>query len=412
MSVARWLRRNDPAGTSIYILLHRETSNDDLAQALAQNPFVTEVHMDLVGVQQTDWDSLMRVIATRANLEKVKLWDTVRAERRHAPAALVCALLHAIQRNTAIRNVQLQWLCLPTNISTFLDNASSITSFCLDKCDMESSDGQQGARSLAAALQRNTNIETLRLMWLKDIYAVPILEVLGSNTSVKTFVFTPVFDPNVVATSHALQRLLESTTSIQKFELRHKTFRERLFHPIAQGIVNSECVSELKFWSVGFQDRESFAQLRSILQNKRNLTSLCLHECRFGGGQVHEDIVSLVSQPDSLLRCFEFESCRTRSLEFLERVFPRIPFEALLRAIEKSKLERFKIGRIETPHQLQTLTQSIPSMRIRELEVTFWGQLGQEPADPRQNLLLAIKNNFSLRSVKGEIARQRFVRDC
>ena len=42
-------------------------------------------------------------------------------------------------------------------------------------------------------------------------------------------------------------------------------------------------------------------------------------------------------------------------------------------------------------------------MRIRELEVTFWGQLGQEPADPRQNLLLAIKNNFSLRSVKGDI---------
>ena len=42
-------------------------------------------------------------------------------------------------------------------------------------------------------------------------------------------------------------------------------------------------------------------------------------------------------------------------------------------------------------------------MRIRELEVAFWGQLGQEHANLRQNLLLAIKNNFSLRSVKGEI---------
>ena len=78
----------------------------------------------------------------------------------------------------------------------------------------------------------------------------------------------------------------------------------------------------------------------------------------------------ILLRPDSLLRCFEFENY-DMSLETLESVFPRIPFEALLRAIEKSKLERFKIGTIQTQQQLQTLTQSIPSMKLKELEVVF-----------------------------------------
>ena len=113
----------------------------------------------------------------------------------------------------------------------------------------------------------------------------------------------------------------------------------------------------------------------------------------------------MLSRPDSPLRCFEFRSGRPS----LEGFFPRIPFQALLRAIEKSKLERFSIGKMNTLQQLQTLTQSIPSMHIRELDVVVdWIRL-RGSANTRQNLLLAIrnllqafKNNFSLRSVKTE----------
>ena len=86
-----------------------------------------------------------------------------------------------MQQNTAIRNVELGWLRLPTDISTFVDNASSITSFSLCNCDMEPAEREQGTRDLAAALQRNTNIETLELFRLDDIYTVPILERLGSK---------------------------------------------------------------------------------------------------------------------------------------------------------------------------------------------------------------------------------------
>ena len=65
------------------------------------------------------------------------------------------------------------------DISMFVDTASSITSFSLDGCDMEPSEREQGTRILAAALQRNTNIETLELGELEDIYAVPILRGLA-----------------------------------------------------------------------------------------------------------------------------------------------------------------------------------------------------------------------------------------
>jgi len=179
---------------------------------------------------------------------------------------------------------------------------------------------------------------------------------------------------------------------------------------IAQAIINSESVSELKFLQCRFHGQNSIAQLRSILQNKRNLTSLCLHGCSFGGAQVHEDIISILSRPDSLLQCFEFQSHNS-----LEEEFPGVQYKNLLQGVEKSKLERFQIGTIRTQHQLQTLTQSTPSMKIDELEVVFADAVDEDSDDEdeagselsretiKQGLLQAVKNNFSLHTVKGEI---------
>ena len=395
MSVVQRLRQNDPAETRIHIDLRIEPSDADLAEALEQNPFVAEIEFNLYSEyseQRADyWNSLRRVIATRANLETVKL----RSARRNNPAGLVRAFLQAIQQNTAIQRVMLLWLRLPTDISAFLNSASSITSFGLHGCEMEpAAEREQGASDLVAALQRNANIKSLELGMLEDIYTIPILEGLRLNTAVKTFTFSS-FVPFSDAASRAVQHLLDSTALIQRFELRNEpTISESLFRPIAQGIIKSECVSELKFSSCRFEDQSSIAPLQSILLNKRNLTSLCLDACHFGGGQVHEDIISMLLRPGSLLRCFEFQS-----LGSLEGV----PFESLLRATEKSKLEQFKIGSIQSQQQLQTLTGSIPLMRIKELEVTFAGQILRENANARQNLLLAIKKNFSLRSAKGGI---------
>ena len=342
MSIVEELRQNDPARKSIRIDLHYERSDADLAQALEQNPFVTDIVLNLHNVQQTDWNSFLRVIAMRANLGKVELRDTPGSpEDRTAPAALVRSILRAIQQNTAIRIVELTWLRLPTDISTFLDNASSITSFCLDTCNMDPAERQQGARDLAAALQRNTNIETLKLIRMEDIYIIPILEGLRSNTSVKTFMFSAATHFSDAA-SHALQRLLDSTTLIRRFELMGLPCHGDRFRPLARAITDSDSLSELKLYACAFTDGEAEAPFRSILQNKRNLTALCLQYCNFGGGRVHEDIISILSRQDSLLRCFEFHGS-------LERAFPGVQFRNLLQAIQRSKLERFQIGTISTP---------------------------------------------------------------
>ena len=380
-----------------------EPSDAALAQALEQNPFVTDIVVNVDREQRANWHSLLGVIATRANLEEVRLHDAIPAERRNTSAGLVRAFLRAIQQNNSIRSIELLWLRLPIDISTYVDTASSITMFILCDCDMEPAEREQGTRSLALALQRNTNIEILRLSRLEAIYAVPILEVLGSNVSLKTFVFSPPPSRHVSdASAHALHQLLKSTTSIQIFELRQASFSdERLFHPIAQGIISSECVSDLKLSECSFEDRESFAQLQSILQNKQNLSSLCLQDCEFGGGgQVQRDIISTLLRPDSSLRCFEFYH------EDFEEAMPDIQFKTLLRAIEKSKLECFRIGYIGILQQLQTLTESIPSMKLKELEVDFWENEGSNEFDRdtiMQDLLHAVEKNFSLRSVKAKL---------
>ena len=324
-------------------------------------------------------------------------------EGRTAHAGLLRAFLHAIQQSASIRFVSLDYSSLPTDISTFVDTASSITKFSLNGCDMDpAAERQQGAQRLALALQRNTNIETLELHWLEDIYAVPILEGLRLNTAVKTFIFYPPSIRFLDETSLAIQQLLESTSSVQRFELTVDSDDDEVLNePIAQAIINNESVSELKFTYVHFhfQGRDSLAQLQRILQDKRNLTSLCLHGCYVEGGQVQENIISILSRPESSLRCFEFQS-RGSPWEHMEDVFSRIHFKNLLEAVQTSKLERFEIGSIETLQQLQTLVQCIPLMPIRELDVAFERQILRENSIPIHNVLLAIKNNFSLRSVK------------
>jgi len=391
VSVIEKLRQNDPDKTAINIVLRDETSDADLAQALEQNPFVTTIRLDVEGEQRAEWNSLLHVIATRDNLEKVLVGDRDRvwadlSDAPAAPAALVPSILQAIQQNTAIQNVDLWSLRLPTNIALFVNTASSIKTFSLCYCDMEPAEREQGASSLAAALQRNRTIESLHLSRLKDIYTISTLEGLRSNAFLKTLIFSLRRNESG-AIFHGLQRLLESTTSIKRLDLDRTQFRGDMFQPISQGIINSECVSELKFSSCQFQGQNCIAQLRSTLQNKRNLTSLCFTCCSFGGKEVHEDIISILSRPASLLRCFEFQGNGSFTLE---SVFPGIHFKKLLQAIQTSKLERFQIGDIETPHQLQLLTESIPSMKFQELEIR----------NVKEELMEAVEKNFSLLSVK------------
>jgi len=170
MSIIGILRQNNPATTCVGIHLDDESSGADLAEALEQNPFVTSISLDLLlgDERWPDWSSLVRVIATRTILEKVRCRvPFVPTARRNERAALVRSILQAIQQNSSIQSVELEHLLLTPDLVTFVDTASSITTLSLLNIhydmDMESAEREQGTRSLAVALQRNKNIQSLKM---------------------------------------------------------------------------------------------------------------------------------------------------------------------------------------------------------------------------------------------------------
>ena len=394
MSAVERLRQNDPERTDMGIRLHDEPADADLAQALQQNPFVTVIHLGLNG-SRADWNSLLQVFATRANLETVALVDALRAEHRNP--ALVSAILRAIQQNSAIRTVEFAWMRLPADFSTFVDTASSITSYSILACDMEAAEREQGTNDLVAALQRNSNIQTLRLRDLDDLYAIPILQGLRSNISLKTLSLGGTSFSDAPAAG-AIHQLLQSTASIETFELFNATLSERQFPWIAQAITSSESVSKLKFRYCIFKDQSSIAQLQSVLQHKQNLTSLCFYCCGFSVVPFPSDIISALLRPDSPLRSFEWTG------SFLRNALPDTRFQKLLRAVQESKLEHFAIGDIQFQQELRTLSGYIPKMmRIKELHVVTAIPVVEEI--DKQVLLQAVKNNFSLRFVDGKRSR-------
>ena len=167
-----------------------ETSDADLAQALEQNPFVTEIVLDFSREQRVHWNHLLRVIAMRTNLETVKL---------EGESWLLEVMLYLYRRwfaqscEQCSRTLPFEaWICgryvFPPMIYLrfwtmhLQSHRSDFT--CVH---MEPTEREQGARSLAVALQRNTNIQTLELGELDDRYAIPILEGLRSSVCLKTF---------------------------------------------------------------------------------------------------------------------------------------------------------------------------------------------------------------------------------
>ena len=145
------------------------------------------------------------------NLETVFVQD-VNFPRASADQAF--PFLLAIQQNPKVQTVRLDCLQLSgTSFASFLDSATSVTALALCRCGMEA---PGGARAIADALQRNTNIETLLLDRLSDIDLHPILNSLASNTGVQELVFRNV--NSLGESSLALRRLLQTTMTIRQFE--------------------------------------------------------------------------------------------------------------------------------------------------------------------------------------------------
>jgi hypothetical protein len=180
------LRQNDPSVTSID--MYWELNNDAiiirpfLEQALRTNEHdVTKINLFLEGsANNNNWDLMHHFIAARENLEGFSL---ICLRFNNLPDRVPQYLL-AIQQNTNIKTVQFRRLRLSGDLlAAFLDTATFLQAVTLDECSMQFP-AQEGAIAVAAALQRNANIQQLKLKGLSDNILIPILNSLSSNASV------------------------------------------------------------------------------------------------------------------------------------------------------------------------------------------------------------------------------------
>jgi hypothetical protein len=387
------LRRNDPSITSVTIWLELFPVLDDyeLSEALESNDHINHIIVWFCWRvnSNTNCDSLLRVLATRENFERVELHDDWRN-----PPERVAPFLLSIQQNPRIQRVDLIDVRLSSDLfAAFLDTATSITALYLGDCVMEApGDGL----AVAAALQRNRNIRQLILSTLDDVYLIPILSNLGSNTSVEAlhlWLFILSLDA-----SRALGCLLESTKTIRKFEFkRYNLYQYRVdlntFQPVAEGLIRSASVTDVQFKGCKFIGQNKMLMMNSILESKSNLQSLTLDCCLVPSDERAEFSATIISllQRHSLLRDLELSHDHLSAYGFdLSQNFAR-----LLTAVATSPLERFSIGSIDSREICLALIASISSMHVQTLELTLDGEL----QDLNMAFLQAVKRNASLSTV-------------
>jgi hypothetical protein len=418
------LRDNNPQQTLVELKLRYFTDDNELSEALQANNHVNNIHLDLRGMDLVDlralrlnslgleglvlrgFDSLKRALATRENLEKVHLNDDSDYDWRiHFDR--VTPFLLAIQENHRVQTVDLERLQLSgESLATFVDNATSVTKLSLSFCGMKS---LADAHTIAAALQRNTNIRHLELFSdLEQMYMIPIFNSLTSNTSVnalKLGVF-PIQSLDVIL---AAKNLLETTSTIQRFEFSYgrMSFDEDTFRPMAQGLIQSKSVTDVTFGGCSFYYQEVVLLLNDVLESKSNLQRFALKNCSVHQPwqeSFHAAIFGLL-QPHSLLRSFELD-CNNLSDYGFETAQD---CARLLTAVQTSSLERFSIGTITSRASCLLLIASIPRMLVGTLEF----RLNRHLQDLTGDILRSIQQNSSLRTVvaKGDDSADWFNED-
>jgi len=355
----RQLRRNDPHQFQICINLNHHHNDAAIAQALERNQYVSHIKLH-PAKRNANWDNLCWVLATRDNLLHFYLVDQLLPLHR-VPAGRIRPILQAVQQNASVRLVEFfrnTWEV--EDLCSFLDNAAQITDLILHSCALR--EGEQGARDVVAALQRNTNIVTLKVCWM-DGFLVSILEGLVLNSCVRSLIISSFLQD---ATRNALQGLLESSTgSLQHFELSGAQLTELSFRPIAQGLINGSIVTEITLTNCTFTGEGSVHLLNQILNRKQNLRSLAIKNCAFSRWllQFLGMMFSALRSPASSLRHFQFIHHHSINLS-------NQSLSTLCEAVAVSKLDSFSV-KIDHEQRLTALTDAIPSMKIRELNIQF-----------------------------------------
>jgi len=135
--------------------------------------------------------------------------------------------------------------------------------------------------------------------------------------------------------------------------------------------------------------------LNQILERKQNLHALAFRDCIFHAPlpQLLQPLFSALCRPASPLRHFQFDDHHNDSLS-------NQSFSNLCQAVTESKLESFSIHMDHNQNRLQSLADTIPSMKIRELVVQSDYNGYRNRDRTLQTLRQALRNNFTLQSVK------------
>ena len=401
------LRRNDPNAKVVYIRLSLEHKMSRWRRHWSR--MITSTKSSLKCSKQRSSSSSSAGIICCECLPRARNWKRWSIPRlpdgswrssSTDPVTEHATILQAVQQNHFVQTVGLTWCNLTSGevVSSFLDTAASLAELKIDGCSMTT----QGAGSIAASLQRNTNLQTLSLAdFFEDSHLTLILQGLETNTCLQSLSLSSIRQP----ISLAIQHLLERTPSIQSLEFKRFPFSlAEKFRPICEGLIRSTTVSKVLFEFCSFTDATSAVSLAQLLETKPNLQFVGIKSCsihsssrrRFGA-----IMCAALLRPNSLLR----------SLELIEgdrdAFFSGPTFGALLNAVGRSTVERFSIGNIYTEEKFQSLLSNLPTMKIKKLEIHLNGGLGAR-GDRKQHILQAVKRNFNLRSLKASSAGRAF----
>jgi len=172
-------------------------------------------------------------------------------------------------------------------------------------------------------------------------------------------------------------------------------FSEHSFRPVAQGLIDSSMVEDITFHAWAFYGEGSVRLLNQILERKQNLHALAFRDCIFHAPlpQLLQALSSALRRPASPLRHFQFDDHHYSSLS-------NQSFSNLCQAVTESKLETFSIRVDHNQNRIQSLANTIPSTKIRELAIQFDHDGFQNRNHTMQTLHLGLKNNFTLQAVK------------
>jgi len=215
---------NNPNITDASLQLSRFSEEGDLvasvARVLRENSHYTELEFsfddkDVTFPGDMNWQPLLQDVATREILHAVSFFDDV-------PSGSLLPFFRnqffqALRRNRSVRVVILAAFDCSNNnadaLLAYLEDSSTNLNYLeiMDDCG-----GSEGGRNVATALQRNSNINFLRLSTSDDDFVASMFQGLASSESqsrLKTIEFTVDFDGLSSEVMQAWRQYLESTSA-------------------------------------------------------------------------------------------------------------------------------------------------------------------------------------------------------